>query len=680
MILLRVLVVAFTALVSGLAVAGPARAAAPGLNVNDYGDAQAALDQAAKQVRFYVRWSDFEPSGPADFNATTGPATPNVFTTGLEQNVTRVLSAGATPIMVVIGVPGWAASGIRPRDPAEYAAFAGELAQWLAAKRKAGEPSPVYEIWNEPDTPEFWGEAPNPDFYTAMLRASFATIKAGDPGATVLVGPTTGNNYTWIESIYARGGKGSFDGVSVHTDTACSVVGPDAFYRDPNGRLGQFTFLGYREIRATMLANGDDKPIWMTELGWSSSNGGPTSCASGQGAGKKPSGVSEASQAAFLTSAFQCLARDPYVVAATWFTLRDDFSNPARANQFGLFRQDGSAKPALQAFQSAAAQGPAPCGDFEPPALTVTTPTEGQQFENKLDISAAATDAGVGLARITFAYDGGKEIRNFTDALVNGGSVGLTPWQNSGGLGLGPHTIEITALDKNGNTVTKATKVTKVAPGSSLRPQLGKTVVAQLISGKVFVLLPAKSRPRAASRAAQPSRAFKPLKGAQVLPVGTVVQATRGRLALTSAASVTQTQRAEFYSGLFQIRQKVAKRPVTDLLLRSPNFRKVCGARARGARARGAVAFAARKRTRKVVSRLFGNGKGSFRTTGRQSAATVRGTIWLTEERCDGTLTRVTRGVVSVRDFARKKTVSVRAGNSYLARAARASIHTRPRP
>jgi hypothetical protein len=48
----------------------------------------------------------------------------------------------------------------------------------------------------------------------------------------------------------------------------------------------------------------------------------------------------------------------------------------------------------------------------------------------------------------------------------------------------------------------------------------------------------------------------------------------------------------------------------------------------------------------------------------------VRGTIWLVEDRCEGTNTRVRRGVVAVRDFKRKKTVSVKAGHSYLARAA----------
>jgi ferric-dicitrate binding protein FerR (iron transport regulator) len=70
-----------------------------------------------------------------------------------------------------------------------------------------------------------------------------------------------------------------------------------------------------------------------------------------------------------------------------------------------------------------------------------------------------------------------------------------------------------------------------------------------------------------------------------------------------------------------------------------------------------------------VLGKLWGNGKGKFQTSGKYSSATVRGTIWLTQDRCDGTLVTVKRGVVSVRDFKRKKTVSVKAGHSYLARA-----------
>jgi ferric-dicitrate binding protein FerR (iron transport regulator) len=69
-----------------------------------------------------------------------------------------------------------------------------------------------------------------------------------------------------------------------------------------------------------------------------------------------------------------------------------------------------------------------------------------------------------------------------------------------------------------------------------------------------------------------------------------------------------------------------------------------------------------------VIRKLRGNGRGRFRTRGRYSAATVRGTDWTVEDRCDGTLTRVKRGRVSVRDFRRRKTVTVRAGKSYLAK------------
>jgi archaeosine-15-forming tRNA-guanine transglycosylase len=71
------------------------------------------------------------------------------------------------------------------------------------------------------------------------------------------------------------------------------------------------------------------------------------------------------------------------------------------------------------------------------------------------------------------------------------------------------------------------------------------------------------------------------------------------------------------------------------------------------------------------VRRLWGRDRGGrFRTHGRHSQATVRGTRWLTVDRCDGTLTKVTRGAVSVRDFVRHRTVLVRSGHSYLARRA----------
>ena len=223
---------------------------------------------------------------------------------------------------------------------------------------------------------------------------------------------------------------------------------------------------------------------------------------------------------------------------------------------------------------------------------------------------------------------------------------------------------------------------------ASAPPRVGATVVARVVSGEVFFRPPAGRRSRAGARAAQAPTGFTPLRGAEVIPIGSEVHAVRGRLAITSVQSTTaagrtlRTQRAEFYEGIFQLRQRRARRPTTDIVLRSPDFARLCGRRT-GARAssgapRGvAVAAQARRRSSRRVARLWGNGRGRFRTIRRRSAATVRGTVWLTEERCDGTLTRVTRGVVSVRDLGTRRTVTLRAGRSYLARAVRATVRTR---
>jgi hypothetical protein len=70
-----------------------------------------------------------------------------------------------------------------------------------------------------------------------------------------------------------------------------------------------------------------------------------------------------------------------------------------------------------------------------------------------------------------------------------------------------------------------------------------------------------------------------------------------------------------------------------------------------------------------VLDLLRANVKGKFRTSGRYAAATVRGTAWDMIDRCNGTLTVVHRGVVSVHDLRLRKTVTVRAGHSYLAKA-----------
>jgi hypothetical protein len=86
------------------------------------------------------------------------------------------------------------------------------------------------------------------------------------------------------------------------------------------------------------------------------------------------------------------------------------------------------------------------------------------------------------------------------------------------------------------------------------------------------------------------------------------------------------------------------------------------------AHAKGA-ALAARSRSRKPAETLWArDDHGRFSTRGHNSVATVRGTYWGASERCNGTLTIVRQGSVSVRPR-HGRPVLVHAGHSYLARA-----------
>ena len=219
-----------------------------------------------------------------------------------------------------------------------------------------------------------------------------------------------------------------------------------------------------------------------------------------------------------------------------------------------------------------------------------------------------------------------------------------------------------------GNTVTIFLNTTTAPtplplPATPAPPVAGRSVVVRVVSGIVRV----KRR----------GQHYITLTGAANIPVGALVDTSKGRVALTSAADTRgKTQTADFYGGVFLIKQSVPKKAValvTDLVLKGELPRSSCAP----LKPASVAGVDKKKGPKGVLGKLWGNGKGKFRTTGAYSSATVRGTIWLTQDQCDGTLTKVQRGTVSVRDFKRKKTVKVKAGHSYLARAQRAASKSR---
>jgi Tol biopolymer transport system component len=181
-------------------------------------------------------------------------------------------------------------------------------------------------------------------------------------------------------------------------------------------------------------------------------------------------------------------------------------------------------------------------------------------------------------------------------------------------------------------------------------PKIGETVNVSVVSGTVLL------RARGGS-------GFSTLAQARQIKVGSQLDTTKGVVRMASAAdNKGHTQTGDFGRGVFQVAQSKSAKGLTDLKLMGGKFGS-CGATGK----KGSVA-ASKKKT---IRSLFSKAKGKFRTKGRYSSATVRGTSWLVSDRCDGTLTTVKSGTVSVFDFKRKKTVKVKAGKSYLARAKR---------
>jgi hypothetical protein len=190
--------------------------------------------------------------------------------------------------------------------------------------------------------------------------------------------------------------------------------------------------------------------------------------------------------------------------------------------------------------------------------------------------------------------------------------------------------------------------VTAAAATSPPSPTFAKTVVAAPVSGKVLVRTPGAAY-------------ATPLTAVRLVPVGTVLDTTGGRVRLTSAnPRPGSVQSGEFFKGTFQVTQTRAGQGLVSLVLRDTITRQsVCTSSP-------AHAAALSKR---LLGLLRGSAKGHFRTVGRFSAATVLGTNWGVRDRCDGTLTVVREGVVEVRDFVHHKTVVVGTGQTYLAKA-----------
>jgi GH35 family endo-1,4-beta-xylanase len=332
-------------------------------------------ESGSKWVRMTLNWSDAEPK-QGEYSQWWFEQYDNA--------VNLAEEAGQKIIFVVGSSPSWASGSSNtetpPENPADYATFI----HYVAA-RYAGRVS-AWEIWNEENTTRFWSTGVNAAQYTALLKDAYPAVKSADPNALVLFGGTSGNDYNFISEAYAAGAKGSFDVMAVHP---YSCHAPGTIVRESNGEITGGAFLGYRTVHNVMVANGDEKPIWFTEIGWSSSTGG--SCSFG-----------EATQAVYLTEAYKLTDQTPYVQVMCWYNLRNDYwahdENSVEA-QYGLFNTNFTPKPAFAAYKAYVPGSGAGAATTESPQVTSKHTRHG----TRTLVSATATGSGAHAARVSTA-------------------------------------------------------------------------------------------------------------------------------------------------------------------------------------------------------------------------------------------------------------------------------------
>lgn len=308
-------------------------------------EARLAQTTGVKALREDIAWAQTEPR-------------PNHYSWATDDSiVTTAAEAGLTVLPVLDAAPTWAAPTFNslPSNPAAYAAFVAATVErygpggsfWRSNPRLPARPLVWYELWNEPYDAD---HNRDPGVYAHLVRAAVTAGRTANPAARFLIEASThyltprGRRADWIAGLYAAlPDLGSyFDGIAIHP------YGGDPSNVTRGGDTDNEPAAQVEQAHSDLVAHGDgNKPIWVTEIGWSTCLG-VEDC------------VTEPQQARYLRS-FLASARATwrsYVRAVFVFALRDAPLKPRDDMEawFGLLRPDLSHKPVWQVLADVAMQ------------------------------------------------------------------------------------------------------------------------------------------------------------------------------------------------------------------------------------------------------------------------------------------------------------------------------------
>jgi GH35 family endo-1,4-beta-xylanase len=292
-----------------------------------------------KWSREELSWANIEPNSKGAFSWGT-----------YDQRIGYNTTNGLSVVGMLLTTPSWA-SGVprsaegwywyEPLNQQDYFDFV------RAAVNRWKSQIHVWEIWNEPEAEGTWRCATPCDRaarYATLLAGAYATIKAEDPDARVLIGglyvhDTNNVGMAFLNSVVAAsGGAINFDGLSIHTFMSDRV--PESM--EPLNLIQNFQYRLYMANDWIDAHGGQPAEIWITEDGRSTCS----SC---------PAEVSwtEDEQASMLARMYGIAAAAPRVVQFDYFQFEDKFNNPNDViGAMSIVRDDLSVKPAYYAYKT----------------------------------------------------------------------------------------------------------------------------------------------------------------------------------------------------------------------------------------------------------------------------------------------------------------------------------------
>lgn len=252
--------------------------------------------------------------------------TTGTFTFEVNDNVLRVLEENGVRGYAVCGYgAAWFKDRTAMTTDDDYAGFGRYLGRAMERYKNRVK---YWSLWNEPNISVFWTPQPNPNDYAKLMKVTWETARRVSPQIKIcapVIAPLPQWDRPFVEKLYQLGCGKYFDVFDYH------------YYRiqPPEREVPE----ELAEIRAVMRRYGDDKPIFISESGVTSTDSRDTA-------------TLERQASLVARNHLVCLAAG--VKRIFYFDLQNWYDNKPEVwdSQLGLVMASGAKKPSYFAYKT----------------------------------------------------------------------------------------------------------------------------------------------------------------------------------------------------------------------------------------------------------------------------------------------------------------------------------------